>query len=309
MATRSRRGGRGFTLVELLVVIAIIGILVALLLPAIQAARESARRTECSNHLKQMGVALQNHHDTKKYFPTGGRVPWDYANRFGNDPVSASPDGGVGPGWAYQILPFMEQVTLYEYDDPTFAVIRATPLKTYFCPSRRGPTMYNGQDYLMDYAGATPGDTVNPPNENDFWRGNIWGVPQGDYNGMIVRSGYGRKTTFGSIIDGSSNVIAIGEKQLNILNYGTGDWHDDCGWTDGWDPDLMRFTAWRPYPDQRGGVAPDGHDIGHHFGSAHPAGATFVFGDGAVKIITYDIDATVFNNLGDRRDGAPIPQL
>ena len=91
---RTYRGSSGFTLVELLVVIAIIGILVALLLPAIQAAREAARRTQCNNNLKQIGVALHNYHDTNKVFPAG------YINR--------NPTGDPDWGWAVFIMPFME---------------------------------------------------------------------------------------------------------------------------------------------------------------------------------------------------------
>ena len=90
---------RGFTLVELLVVIAIIGILVALLLPAIQAAREAARRTQCTNNLKQINLGLNNYHDTFRIFPPGA---WNYANR------------GNGLAWTVFILPFLEQQTVYE---------------------------------------------------------------------------------------------------------------------------------------------------------------------------------------------------
>ena len=103
MIERCTKRHRGFTLVELLVVIAIIGVLVALLLPAVQAAREAARRTECQNHLKQMGVALQNYHDSIKRFPSGGTVPWPG--------LVNSTTHALGPGgcWMFLILPFMEQ--------------------------------------------------------------------------------------------------------------------------------------------------------------------------------------------------------
>jgi prepilin-type processing-associated H-X9-DG protein len=133
---------------------------------------------------------------------------------------------------------------------------------------------------------------------------------QGPYKGVIVRSGYGRATTFASITDGSANTLVVGEKMLRIENYEAGDWHDDCGWTDGWDPDTMRYTGFRLCRDQRGSAsAPDGNDVGFHFGSAHPGGANFVFGDGVVRTIAFDIDGTVFNNLGNRRDGNPLPSF
>src|SRR5829696_2432554 len=117
----------GFTLVELLVVIAIIGILVAFLLPAVQAAREASRRSQCQNNLKQIGVALQNHHDTRRAFPMG---------RNGMDQKAVS--------WAFFILPYLEETAIYNSWAPTFRVdddrnasAMRTPVETYACPSRR----------------------------------------------------------------------------------------------------------------------------------------------------------------------------
>ena len=305
------RGSRhvGFTLVELLVVIAIIGILIALLLPAVQAAREAARRAQCTNHLKQIGLALHNHHDAKQKFPTGGTLPWDWWNRFGDLPADTDhPWGGIGPGWMFQILPYIEQVQTYQLSNTTD--VEKTAISTYFCPSRRapGPTQPQGGRALNDYAGATPGDA--PYSWDQFWYNETWTCPQNArYRGAIVRSGWGRQSKFSDLLDGTSNVLVVSEKMLVIPNYPAGDWHDDRGWTDGWDPDIMRYTALRPYPDARSSPAPDGWGVGYHFGSAHAAGINGLLGDGSVRMISYTIDETVFNNLGNREDGNVLPSF
>ena len=123
---------RGFTLVELLVVIAIIGILVGLLLPAVQAARGAARRAQCLNNLKQIGLAYHNHHDQYKQFPSGG-WNWDTPPTY----VGGSPATGAEQraGWAFQILPFIEAANTWRAGAE---VAIGQPNQVYFCPSRRG---------------------------------------------------------------------------------------------------------------------------------------------------------------------------
>jgi prepilin-type N-terminal cleavage/methylation domain-containing protein len=153
---------RGFTLVELLVVIAIIGILVALLLPAVQAAREAARRTECTNHIKQMMLAMHNLESAKKCFPSGGMAPYSSIENYLTDssPTNSNPQGQpLGPekqglSWAYQLLPYLEESATYSIkraDDLNSIIISA-----YHCPSKRGPTRSIYGAELMDYAAAVP---------------------------------------------------------------------------------------------------------------------------------------------------------
>lgn len=322
---------RGFTLVELLVVIAIIGILIALLLPAVQAAREAARRTECTNQLKQMGLACHNHADVWKTFPSGGDTPWPPLIQINGMP--AGPDK-QGVGWAYQILPYLEQTSLYRLSS-NIDQIGNRPVSGYFCPSRRLPRMAGGW-YLMDYAGATPGsitrnsDGTYAHTYDDwgrFWAGRkgwasqsewdyyAWTVRDGlIYDGVIVRTPWWREknngaggptggtppSTFADILDGTSNTMVIGEKCLNPGKYFTGDWHDDRGWTDGWDPDVMRITAFAPMGDA------DNIEQAPRFGSAHPAGFNAMLADGSVRMLSYTIDRHVFDCLGHRCDGAPL---
>ena len=136
----------GFTLIELLVVVAIIGVLVTILLPAVQAVREVARRTQCQNHLKQMALGALNHHDQQGHFPTGG---WDH--HWTGDPDRGYDDRQAG-GWAFNLLPFIEQDQLHQlgagesYDEKVSAIKKraAALVPVYFCPSRRSPLVLVG---------------------------------------------------------------------------------------------------------------------------------------------------------------------
>jgi prepilin-type N-terminal cleavage/methylation domain-containing protein/prepilin-type processing-associated H-X9-DG protein len=150
-----------FTLVELLVVIAIIGILVALLLPAVQAAREAARRVQCVNQIKQIMLSMQNHVDAKKVFPSGGIIPWPDIRWYRNEPTE-----NQGLGWTYQILPYLEEGAISNYTEPW--QLENVAVGGYNCPSRRGVTRaerrsnFSNPDgsaiypTLVDYAAAVP---------------------------------------------------------------------------------------------------------------------------------------------------------
>jgi prepilin-type N-terminal cleavage/methylation domain-containing protein/prepilin-type processing-associated H-X9-DG protein len=313
-------GRRGFTLVELLAVIAIIGVLVALLLPAIQAAREAARRTQCQNHLKQLGLAILNHVSAKGEYPTGGSEPW-------HDEGDATSLYSKGYGWMVQILPYVENEALRNIskgygagDRARDLQVRKTPVSMYFCPSRRTNTVRivgaSAEDCgqgcaLNDYASATPSNRLPPTvmtHEPWFWQGVTHGkvLPGRDYQGVIVRTIASDPCKDKDITDGLSNTMAVGEKRVYITRYELGDWHDDIGWTDGWDPDIVRYTGYLPGPDVNEGQPVGSGDIGFHFGSAHTSGFYAVFADGHVQNINYDIDIKNFNALGHRSDDLTV---
>ncbi|WP_197531323.1 DUF1559 family PulG-like putative transporter [Posidoniimonas corsicana] len=199
----------GFTLVELLVVIAIIGVLIALLLPAVQAAREAARRTQCLSQLKEVGLAVQNHHDTRGHFPTG-------RNR----------SDQFGVSWAFEILPYLEEQPVYDayidserVDSDANAAAMRTPIPAYACPSRRSAAadrdfdnddqapLVRGSAVLGDYAANAGLEEDMGMEGNDFKDGKVDRTLSGPiYSGSKVRSRH--------VVDGLSKTLAIGEKHL-----------------------------------------------------------------------------------------------
>jgi prepilin-type N-terminal cleavage/methylation domain-containing protein len=338
-----------FTLVELLVVIAIIGILIALLLPALQVAREAARRTQCANNLKQVGLAIHTFESSKKSFPQGGCIPWPGRGNNPNPWDYDEPSNAnwtkdmhdakyIGFGWPYLILPYIEQLGLSKL--PDYKQIQRTSVPMYFCPTRRAPVVVteaaaqNEQRYMMDYSAATPGpylptatdkfavDTDNGRIINEFWKGHTWEVPvtspsrngmnNPQYYGIVVRTVTDPPTRVAQVKDGLSNTMLVSEKRLQKIyfdgsaardGYSGVLWHDDRGWTDGWDPDVMRSTGFPPKEDHPN--ADDG-DLGYHFGSAHTSGLNVLMGDSRVTHVTYAVDRRLWNLMGDRREGAPI---
>lgn len=303
MLRHSRR--RGFTLVELLVVIAIIGILIALLLPAVQAAREAARRTQCNNNLKQIGLASQSFHDTNKFLPSS-RI-WDH-----------------WATWAVQILPFMEQQALYEQWDMTqqyytqAAGVVETQIPAYYCPSRRMPPQTsksgdkpdnskpNGNHLpgaLSDYA-ACSGD-FNYAGWFDGVNAN-GAIYTGQYttnpSGTVIKTWRGR-VPLALILDGTSNTLLVGEKHVpqNQFTIGVGDgsiYNGDHEWN-------FARVAGPGY-----GLAKSPMDQLNWrlvFGSFHPSGCQFAFCDGSVRFLRTTTSTTTLSRLSVRNDGQATP--
>ncbi|WP_168205300.1 DUF1559 domain-containing protein [Bythopirellula goksoeyrii] len=329
---------RGFTLVELLVVIAIIGVLVALLLPAVQAAREAARRTQCSNNLKQLSLGFMNHHDAHGYFPSSG---WGWR-------WSGDPDLGFGieqpGGWGFNILPYIEMANLRELGSgmaegspersAAILIQVGTPISAFTCPSRRSaiayPVVKNGvlaynatactegncttarSDYRANSGSINRHEHTGPANATvakiyDF-RFDEEGVKQEPINGITHQRSM---IDMSRITDGTSNTYCVGEKYLNSDHYLTGESSaDDQHILLGYDSDVNGYTgsSFDPYDDNYLIPLRDrpGLDGTFNFGSAHPSTFHMAFCDGSVKAIPFDIDPRVHKNLGARDDGQTV---
>jgi prepilin-type N-terminal cleavage/methylation domain-containing protein len=331
----------GFTLVELLVVIAIIGVLVALLLPAIQAAREAARRTQCTSNLKNLALGMINHESSTGAWPSSG---WK-----GN--WTGDPDRGTGakqPGsWLFSTLPYIEGQNLYTLGGNATGAARiaalqqrdATPLALANCPSRRsgGPYPYphnedaqtgNGQSGVFTYkfTAAARGDYAANVGDETGFDSKCISLSPSDYN--TTKAGFppsldefsgvsfcGTAVPNRAITDGLSHTIAIGEKWVPTVDYETGlNKGDDWALFVGFQDDTVRSTYYNnvspdhvPQPDDANSALTNvaWREL---FGSAHSAGCLFALCDGSVSLVAYDIEAETFRQMGHRADdGQPKP--
>jgi prepilin-type N-terminal cleavage/methylation domain-containing protein/prepilin-type processing-associated H-X9-DG protein len=293
MIRHQKRSVRGaaFTLIELLVVIAIIGILIGLLLPAVQKIREAANRLSCQNNLKQIGLAFHNHHDTLRYFPTGGWFPYTAPNYVQGRPAVGADQHA---GWGFQILPFMEGDNVWKGGQATNDVDRAilaigTPNPLFFCPSRRSTQTVTYKDnYLPSLNGGLITHALC-----DYAASNK------DGNGIIQQF---KPTRIADITDGTSQTLLVGEKRINLMFLGLRQTDDNQGYTAGYNLDTVRKTSRPPAQDYS---APTGDGLSM-FGASHPGRFNALFADGSVRPISYSIDRTTFSLLGNKSDGQVI---
>lgn len=328
-----RNPRRGFTLIELLVVIAIIGVLVALMLPAVQSAREAARRTDCSNRVRQLALATQMHHNALRYFP-----PARYESR--PDANKADQCGLETPTWLTRVLPYIEQVALgdkWDYSKPWHEhdeSVRTTIPDIFLCPSRRSgeqpvgirrlrtsvtgngrrlpcgcPLPPRRRKIMMDVAGAlsdyagnhgdlSPGATGEP---TDFYFGGngtgvIISVRPDCKDGVAIRPA--DRIRMASILDGTSSTFLFGEKFVRPAELGQFPLDSPA-----YDGDHLPASCRLAGPGLRLAHTPD--DIMadmFSFGSWHPGGVHFAMVDGSVRFFSPHLDTTVLASLANRRD-------
>jgi len=302
-----------FTLVELLVVITIIGILIAMLLPAVQAARESARRAKCSNNMKQIVLAMHQYHESYKMFPL---------NHGGNQQTSTS---GTGHSWMMCILPFIEQEALWEkiklnqplsHGDNTIASRTVVP--TFLCPTDDSPGLMNNranlsandQRAITNYKAVAGGnwnwgDHTNVRQGGIKWRNDANGLDRG--NGLICRnhdSHVRNLTIFADIKDGTSSTFAVGETVPKWCTHTWWWWYNASTGTCGIPLNYRKKTH-----DLADPVNAVDWVRNYSFFSQHEGGANFGLCDGSVTFISDSIDITLYRQLAtiSGKEGVHVP--
>lgn len=300
----------GFTLVELLVVISIIGVLVGLLLPAVQMAREAARRMQCANNVKQIGLAVHNYHDTYRMLPISVG-PWQQGPRFARE--------RNGKGWIVSILPQLEQSALYAafephfkgdffsgggFNSPSAHKVMQTKLPVLLCPSDGTSQVLIDQQFQLtgipvaatNYKGVLGDNRVSDGSIHDGTLPRCLEV--GGCNGLFFRVTYQEPKRFSSIIDGLSNTLLIGEDVVrhnasSAAYYANGD-YCACHGPINYKPNPTTPLNW-------GNVTT--------FRSNHPGGAQFCMADGSVRFISDSADHLIYRGLCTRSGGevAVIP--
>jgi len=325
---------RGFTLIELLVVIAIIAVLIALLLPAVQQARESARRTQCKNNFKQLGIALHNYHDTYSVFPASG-----YAVGVGNyDYIT----GGTTPAIPKQsntsgfvmLLPFFDQASMYQkwsFDDAASwnfqyglynagtvlgnpdvnAPISRKVMPMLTCPSDNGGPNYTGVGSTAYSISATQPGGYRSSYEfsveyNDYYYDHRWMVL-----GMAQRPLFGTdtRTSIRDMTDGTSNTAAMTEQCREKYNGTVTGWSYRSHVNIGIDLSWVPINSWCYPPGSNTNCLPGRLGQWATAGSLHTGGCHVLLGDGAVRFVSENIDATTRQRLATISDGQTVGEF
>jgi len=314
----------GFTLIELLVVIAIIAVLIALLLPAVQQAREAARRSQCKNNLKQFGLALHNYHDTVSTFPIGGT--YDDSNSVGTN---------LGPriSWAVRILPYLEQSALYNQLDMNLLNVpeqtlasdnkkaREHQVSVFRCPTDTFPDYDNGyaqnsySGSLGSQATATgscaPFDKFKEPLSKNFNYGRTSNSQQ--VSGMFAQGQ--AKIAIRDVTDGASNTLFVGEclSSCHSLTTRNGWWGSGsravASSTIVYINEMTTCDGSSRISDPNCTVAANAGNYAWGFKSMHTGGAHFLMVDGAVRFISENVNHQTYQYLGGRADGNVVGEF
>lgn len=298
---------RGFTLIELLVVIAIIAILIALLLPAVQQAREAARRTQCKNNLKQLGLAMHNYHDVHLTFPIGARD-------------DATPGNSWGMSWLVGILPFLEQGPLYDTLDPgvhnsgfngNANKTRGVIISAYLCPSSPLGATDGGwnrqlRSQYVGISGASDGTTTSAA----YPVSNGWRTTFRSSEGILI--GNGKVVRMRDITDGTSNTMCVGEGSDFFKNKERV--HSHYGWMIGnhtvhaTRATHNLTTILYPPNTKDGDNNLSSHINASHNGifSAHPGGVQVLLCDGSARFVSENMDLETLRRISNRADGLVV---
>jgi len=321
---RHRRKHPGFTLIELLVVIAIIAVLIALLLPAVQQAREAARRSQCKNNLKQFGLAAHNYHDAFSMMPLGGTM---------NAPAGPTPSGAPNVSWAVRSLPYLEQAGLYNQLNMSLTNVpsqvlsdgkqaREHQVSAFRCPSDPNPN-FRSQYAQSSYSASigsqrTPSSdsACNPflglaqnliPTNADYSRT----LDLGAISGMFSQGGASIALT--DVSDGASNTLLFGEILPDcMLSIPVGWWPNNARATIGSTLapiNEMTTCEGSTRVSNPACISPDNFNYSWGFKSMHTGGGQFTMADGSVRFISQNIDASTYQSLGGRADGKTLGEF